>query len=456
MSQVINTNVLSLNAQRNLATSGGQLAQSLQRLSSGLRINSAKDDAAGLAISERMTTQIRGMNQAIRNSNDGISLAQTAEGALAEVANNLQRIRELAVQARNATNSDSDRAALDAEVQQRISEIGRVASQTEFNGLRLLDGSFTEQVFQVGANFGQTISVSSIGSATASALGLSGGTLTDYESVGGAVTGDLAAGDLTINDIDIGAVAGDAATIAAAINGSAAGVTAEAQSNSVTGGSVSATTVSGLEINGVTVADTVITADAAGATALAGAINTALQGAGITNVVATNDTDTVVLTAADGGNIEVGGTVTGSGLTAATTRSSVTLTGQEAFTIGGNDAAAAGLTAGDATETSTAYTAVNVLTADSADVVLRVIESALTSVNGSRADLGAVQNRFESVVANLSTTVENLSASRSRIMDTDFAAETAALTRAQVLQQAGVAMLSQANAVPQNVLALLR
>ncbi|HEU4618974.1 MAG TPA: flagellin [Gammaproteobacteria bacterium] len=456
MSQVINTNVMSLNAQRNLSTSGGQLAQSLQRLSSGLRINSAKDDAAGLAISERMTTQIRGMNQAIRNSNDGISLAQTAEGALAEVANNLQRIRELAVQARNASNSDSDRAALDAEVQQRIAEISRVAGQTEFNGLKLLDGSFTAQVFQVGANYGQTISVDSIAAVTAQALGLNGGTLIDYNVTGTAPTAALAAGDLTINDVDIGAADRDAKSIADAINSASTGVTAEAQSNSVTGAALTAGTVSGLTINGVTVADTAVTADAAGAGLLADAINAALEGAGNTSVVASVSGTAVQLDAADGSNIVVGGTVANSGLTAATTYSTVNLTSAEAYTIGGNAPDSAGFTAGDAIGTSTSYTAINVLTAASADTVLRVIDDSLTTVNGSRADLGAVQNRFESVVANLSAGVENLSASRSRILDADFAAETASLTRAQVLQQAGVAMLAQANAMPQNVLQLLR
>src|SRR6201991_3500372 len=154
MPQVINTNVASLNAQRNLTTSQGQLATAWQRLSSGLRINSAKDDAAGLAISERFTSQIRGLNQAVRNSNDGISLAQTAEGALGEVTNNLQRVRELAVQSVNATNSASDRSAMQQEVSQLISEIDRVAGQTNFNGVKLLDGSFTSQAFQVGANVG--------------------------------------------------------------------------------------------------------------------------------------------------------------------------------------------------------------------------------------------------------------------------------------------------------------
>ena len=171
MAQVINTNVASLNAQRNLNTSANSLATSLQRLSSGLRINSAKDDAAGLAISERFSTQIRGLNQAARNANDGISLAQTAEGALAEIGNNLQRIRELSVQSANATNSASDRAALQAEVAQLVSEIDRVAVQTDFNGTKLLNGSFTSQSFQIGANAGQTITVDNIASARASSLG---------------------------------------------------------------------------------------------------------------------------------------------------------------------------------------------------------------------------------------------------------------------------------------------
>src|SRR4051812_13966714 len=171
MALVINTNVMSLNAQRNLSTSGSQLATSLQRLSSGLRINSAKDDAAGLAISDRMTTQISGLNQATRNANDGISLAQTTEGALQEVTNNLQRIRELAVQSANATNSNSDRVALDQEVQQRIAEIDRIASQTSFNGRKVLDGSFGGATFQVGANVGETISLALTSSVKATAIG---------------------------------------------------------------------------------------------------------------------------------------------------------------------------------------------------------------------------------------------------------------------------------------------
>src|SRR4051812_21276000 len=200
MPQVINTNVASLNAQRNLTTSQGQLAQSLQRLSSGLRINSAKDDAAGLAISERFTTQIRGLNQAVRNANDAISLSQTAEGALAEYSNILQRMRELSVQSANSTNSSSDRAALNGESQQLLAELNRISTTTQFNGQNVLDGSFTSAQFQVGANANQTISVS-IGNASASALGAF-----QYNNSSSPVIGTaLASGDLTINGVNVGA-----------------------------------------------------------------------------------------------------------------------------------------------------------------------------------------------------------------------------------------------------------
>jgi len=276
MPQIINTNIASLNAQRNLNVSQNSLSTALQRLSSGLRINSAKDDAAGLAISERMTSQIRGMNQAARNANDGISLAQTAEGALVEVGNNLQRIRELAVQAANGIYSKEDRDALNAEVEQLTKEIIRIGASTKFNGTNLLDGSFTAK-FQVGA-------------------------------------------DNTADDqIDIE------------------------------------------EIIDIT-------------------------------EVATAETD---------------------------------------FDISGTDGT-------------------------NAQGVITSVDDALQVVNSARANLGAIQNRFSSVITNLQTNAENLSASRSRIQDADFAAETAALTRAQILQQAGVAMLSQANALPNNVLSLLR
>jgi flagellin len=222
MAQIINTNIASLNAQRNLNKSQDSLNTSLQRLSSGLRINSARDDAAGLAISNRFTAQINGMDQAARNANDGISLAQTAEGALGEITNNLQRIRQLAVQSRNATNSASDRAALDTEAQQLKAEIDRVASTTTFNGVKLLDGSFSNQSFQVGANVGETITVGNFVNAQSANLGSS--SVAQVTGAAASTFGAIAAGDLTINGISVGAIGADtnaanrASSIAAAVN----------------------------------------------------------------------------------------------------------------------------------------------------------------------------------------------------------------------------------------------
>lgn len=385
MAQVINTNVMSLNAQRNLSVSGSQLATSLQRLSSGLRINSAKDDAAGLAISERFTTQIRGLNVAIRNANDGISLAQTAEGALGEISNNLQRIRELAVQSRNATNSASDRNALNAEAQQLKAEIDRVASQTSFNNVKLLDGSFTAQAFQVGADAGQLITIDSITNASSSALG----EYTTY-SLAGAAIADPTTGN-PIADVS--------------------GMTIEVDGETYTVGDITGEADDG--------------SGAAFAGRVAAAINELTSQTGVTATVDPDD-------------------------------NSITLTSLKAFTLGGT-VTGTGLTAGDGQEaTVTGFADLDISTAGGADLAILAMDAALEAVNSARADLGAVQNRFTSVVANLQTTSENLSASRSRILDADFAAETAALTRTQILQQAGTAILAQANQVPQNVLSLLR
>lgn len=386
---IINTNVMSLNSQRNLASNSASLATTIQRLSSGLRINSAKDDAAGLAISERFSTQIRGMNQAARNANDGISLAQTAEGALGEIGSNLQRIRELAVQSRNATNSSDDRAALQKEVAQLKSEIDRVANQTTFNGTKLLDGSFTAQAFQVGANQGQTIEVASIADANIAALGGWTSVTGKANTTGAAAAvGALAAGDLTINGVDIGAVA--------------AGADATAQGDAV-----------------------------------AAAINAKTAETGVT---ATNAAGVLTLEAAKGVTVTIGGASANEAQTESRT----------------------GLTFGTPTMTEvagtaqTGFAALDISTALGADNAILAMDAALNSVNSARADLGAVQNRFTSVIANLNTTAENLTASRSRIRDTDFAKETAELTRTQILTQAGTAMLAQANQAPQGVLSLLR
>ncbi|TWI02779.1 flagellin [Luteimonas cucumeris] len=399
MAQVINTNTMSLNAQRNLSTSGASLATTIQRLSSGLRINSAKDDAAGLAISERFSTQIRGLDVAVRNANDGISLAQVAEGSLTEIGNNLQRIRELSVQSANATNSASDRAALNAEVKQLSSEIDRVAKQSEFNGTKLLDGSFSSQLFQVGANAGQAIAIDKVVDAKANALG----------------------------------------NVKFAADRVATTVAAAATSDGK---------LSGLALNGVTISDVSWKAGATGvevANSVANGINAQMGETGLRATVSSTGAITLESLKADKDVTYTAGTITGGAGTPGTPTNAteVGLTGITAVTAA-------------ATANASFVSTLDISTVKGAQQALEIVDKALTSVNGARADLGAVQNRFTSVVANLQSSSENLAASRSRIRDTDFAKETAELTRTQILQQAGTAMLAQANQVPQNVLSLLR
>jgi len=399
MAQVINTNVMSLNAQRNLNTNSSSLATSIQRLSSGLRINSAKDDAAGLAISERFTTQIRGLDVASRNANDGISLAQTAEGAMVEIGNNLQRIRELSVQSANATNSTTDREALNSEVNQLLKEIDRVANQTNFNGTKLLNGDFSGALFQVGADAGQTIGINSIVDSNIDSLGKAG-FAADVSGAG--VTGAATASG-TISGIKV------------TVKGAGASSNTEV-------------TLDDIKVeNGDTAADV--------QKKVVNALNDKLDQTG---VYAQVDGANIKLTSlkagqdfvsvSNGTNSSTGPVVDFSGFAAAT--------------------AAAG---------STKHLEdLDISTFDGAQRALEIVDKALTSVNSSRADMGAVQNRFTSTIANLSSTSENLSASRSRIRDTDYAKETAELTRTQILQQAGTAMLAQAKSVPQNVLSLLQ
>jgi len=603
MAQIINTNVASLNTQRNLNNSQSALAVSLQRLSSGLRINSARDDAAGLAISERFTAQIRGLNQAARNANDGVSLAQTAEGDLAQITNNLQRIRELAVQSANATNSSSDRAALQLEATQLIAEIERVASTSAFNSVNLLDGNFASQQFQVGANAGETVTITSISSARTSAIGQQ---LTATQA-GGALTGALTAGQLTINTIDVGAVTQDAALIAAAITNTGSDITATATNaqtaityNSVVG-TVAATltpatsalgaftegadgdttnsyvttftagattlvvtsdsvttggtggrdafvaalvtagfvdtggtgTVSGFNLNigaaasitaaitagslsveradgvnfstGVVIsgyasndpgfANTATTTDGVLAATVAGPnYSLSLDGTaldfttvGSDGTVTGAETATLInalagytasytgtslsIAKADGSNIVLieGGTdsdvtegLAGDGSAAAVTE---TYYGTISVTSVNNDLVIGGTAAGNAGFTPTTVTAAlagvtiantTLATVADANAAISSVDAALTAINNSRASLGAIQNRFDSIVSSILTSVENLSAARSRIRDADFAEETATLTRNQILQQAGVSILAQANALPQLALSLLQ
>ncbi len=713
MGQVINTNIASLNSQRNLTRSQGELGVALQRLSSGLRINSAKDDAAGLAIAERFTTQIRGLNQATRNANDAISLAQTAEGALGEYGNILQRVRELAIQSANATNSSSDRQALNNEAQQLIAEMTRISTQTQFNGQSVLDGSFSAAQFQVGANANQTISVS-IGDASTDALGAF-----TFNNTQQAVSGTaLAAGDLTINGVDVGVSAsGSAEDIATAINSitgqtavtatasttfepagaptagvqlstgdivingtaiggtslnydvaaqgaaiatqinavsNTTGVTATANTTtgaitlaSDTGRTISLTTNNGaagatraenatgmnlsttpltnlatndITVNGTkgtsaatltyanvadnetfTVGGVTFTFNAASATGGSGTSYTvggnytdqstletqvvaaldAARDAGALNIdsavfasgeltvtSATLGIETAAgyeITDGGGGGFGATNNVAGTGIaqgetltvggqtytftvgdstgnnidlnqasttaladaivaditansnavppttniTAANTGSNnvvnisavvygtagntdvdatdgsavasgklvesistttdgavntnaadvtrqgtLDLTSSETFQIAGNNPGNAGLAT--ASVTLTAVNTVNISSVEGANTAISLMDGALDQVNSLRSELGAIQNRFESTISNLAATSENLSAARSRIQDTDYAAETAALTRAQILQQAGVAMLSQANSLPQLVLSLLQ
>ena len=406
MAQVINTNTMSLNAQRNLSTSGSSLATTIQRLSSGLRINSAKDDAAGLAISERFTTQIRGLDVAIRNANDGISLAQVAEGSLSEIGNNLQRVRELAVQASNATNSASDRKALQAEVTQLVSEIDRVAKQSDFNGTKLLDGSFTSQLFQVGANAGQAIAINSVVDAKATSLGattfVDAGSITLNAAAVTAAAGKI--GGVMVGEISIGDVEFDYTV--------PAGTTAE-QAATATKNQENATKAMMAAINGKL-------------------SETGLHAAQETNAAGVATPGVITLTSIKADN--------------KVTDVAVTFAGTPPVAL--NTPAAGG--------GPSHVSDIKIDTVAGAQQALEIVDKALESVNSVRADLGAIQNRFTSVVANLQTSSENLSASRSRIRDTDFAKETAELTRTQILQQAGTAMLAQANQVPQNVLSLLQ
>ncbi len=459
MPQIINTNIPSLTSQRNLNVSQNDVATSLQRLSSGLRINSARDDAAGLAISERFSAQIRGLDQAARNANDGISLAQTAEGALGQVTNNLQRIRELAVQSANATNSASDREALQAEVAQLAEEIDRVATQTDFNGVALLDGTFTSKVFQVGANAGETITVDSIASARASSLGQrteASATLT--VGAGGAPTVVLNGSTITSDQ--------DGAALANAINDANVGITAAANETTAAGVAQTAANLTGtITINGVTTASfsTVAGQEATARADTVQAINDISAATGVTATDTGAAATGVTLTAADGRNITVSYTTLTSASTgvaaAGTTRSTVEITSNSTIEVGATVTNVTGITAStdvSAALTGTAVGNLDISSVSGAEEAIRSVDAALTTINSSRADLGAVQNRFDSVVINLQTTAENLSASQSRIRDADFAEETATLARAQVLQQAGIAVLAQANAQPQNVLALLQ
>jgi flagellin len=496
MALVINSNIMSLNAQRNVNNTSSDLATSLQRLSTGLRINSAKDDAAGLGIVDRMTSQIRGLNQAVRNANDAVSLSQTAEGAMQESTNILQRMRELSIQSANDSNSSADRVNLQREITQLQSELTRISSTTTFNGNKILDGTFAGKQFHVGSNANETIQVT-LGNFSSNAMGAyQSGSIANIGAIAGAagvdtngVVGDTititgeAASDVTY--------AGDAtaAEIAQAIQ-NVSGVTEVTASATTsvdvayaTGVVVGETVSFDLSIvNGSGVAQGSLvnishtltsTTDYSG---LRDAINAESTRTGVTAELNTS-ASTLTLKNSDGHDIVIdavsNGTATDAvldvGATAASFASSTTLTNGAAdgvavggqvsmssnssFTVTGTVATFA---AADLTGSLTSVADVDISTQVGSNNALDVLDQALRSVSDGRAELGAIQNRLEYTISNLSNVAENVTAARSRIQDTDFAAETANLTRNQILQQAGIAMLAQANAMPQSVLSLLQ
>ncbi len=485
MGLVINTNVMSLNAQRNLGATQGALGKSMQRLSSGLRINSAKDDAAGLAISDRMTSQIRGLNQAARNANDGISLAQTAEGAMQESTNILQRMRELAVQSANDSNTSSDRASLQKEVGQLQQELNRIATTTEFNGKKLLDGSFTAQTFQVGANKGQTIDVS-IGNARATQMG-------DYS----VTTNSLAADALDVigaEDLDISGKLGtetvavtandSARDIAAAVNLQTDGTGVEAEA--VTYAKLDTLSAAGsitFDLYGENTTDAVSISAQIGVTSnLSDLVSSINDQSGTTGITAKlDDAGAVIMKNNEGYDIHIDNfthSVGGSTLDLTAVGSDgeteggapLSLTdgvGDEGFVTGVVDfhsssnysvetSAAGSLFTNDVTSSALEDVgAIDIGTQIGAGDALAVVDSAISFVDEQRANLGAVMNRFESTIANLQNISENITAARSRILDADIAQETSAMTKNNILQQAGVSILAQANQAPQLALSLL-
>lgn len=504
MAASINTNVASLTAQRNLGVSQGSLNTSIQRLSSGLRINSAKDDAAGMAISERFTSQIRGLNQAARNANDGISLAQTAEGAMKAAGDMLQRVRELAVQSANASNSASDRQALQQEVGQLVAELDRIAQTTEFNGQKLLDGTFGTSQFQVGANANQTI-VAATANLRTSVYGNNQVSGSSAAGVGPTVTQATASAYAT-NSVGVGAITINGALGSAAIsvaanehaNKTAESINLQTQYTGVTAtartevelkftatGAYAITLESDNKTDPKTISFAVEGAGTTGSEALSKAVQAINEQSSKTGVVASlnKDASGIVLTNATGNTVAVGKTAAANSGDVRITKqigkgdgSSMTVGASQALasTDGAGAIANAGYITLDSDKSFSAASTTNILgvaTYNSAlkkvadvDITdfgkashsLKTVDSALQYIAGERAKLGALQARFETSIASLNITSENMSASRSRIQDADFAAETANLARAQILQQAGTAMVAQANQIPQGVLALLR
>lgn len=456
MAVTVNTNVSAMTAQRYLNGASNGVASSMEKLSSGLRINSAKDDAAGLQISNRLTSQTNGLNVAMRNANDGISMAQTAEGAMSESTNILQRMRDLSLQAANGSNSGDDRAAMQKEVSALQEELTRISETTTFGGQNLLDGSFGTKSFQIGSNANETIDVSlmdmkstSIGNNKIDSAGTGFGAQTATADFSVTTTDDI-----TVNGKAVPVTVGTGVTgVAAAINSSGTGVKAEAKVD---------TTISNLDASAdgtLTIgSDTFDLATYNGDTEkLAEDINKAGHKANFDSgnnsiALSASDVDGVQITGKTAGTVSLGGTA----VTAdATLNSTLKLTSGDDITLAGTDRA---LMTGSATSTLASIADVDLTSGvdgSGAQDALDVIDAAIAGIDSQRADLGAVQNRFNHTLSNLANINENVTASNSRIKDVDFASETTNMTKNQILQQASTSILAQAKQIPQSALSLL-
>jgi flagellin len=439
MSLVLNTNINSLVAQNSLTSSGSQLTSALQQLSSGLRINTAADDAAGYAIAQGMTSQINGLHQAAQNANDGVSLSQTASGAMQEVVNDLQSMRDLAVESLNASNSSADRTDLNAQFTQLMNDINSVASQTQFNGVNLLDGSFQGATFQVGANAGQSITIGAISSASSGSIG------NYYNGAGATGTSVKAADGSTLTTTAATAGAYNATNLAASTD----------LGTAVAGSSVTLT----VNVDGTAYTTNAVTLSGTKATdlkSIAAAVNQALSSAG--GIVATVNSA--------GTGISLSGTaIAGTGHVVNFSVASATDAAGNSVTAGANTLKDLGVdssdvvgTYSDGTTTSSVQylSGLSVKTVDDSNLTLISIDNALQQLATSSADLGAYQNRFQAAITGLNTDSTNLSAAKSSIVDADYAQATSNLSKAQILQQASTAMVAQANTVPQNILTLLQ
>ncbi|HGW6102567.1 TPA: flagellin [Citrobacter werkmanii] len=483
MAQVINTNSLSLLTQNNLNKSQSSLSSAIERLSSGLRINSAKDDAAGQAIANRFTANVKGLTQASRNANDGISVAQTTEGSLNEINNNLQRIRELSVQATNGTNSDSDLTSIQSEIQQRLSEIDRVSGQTQFNGVKVL-ASNQDMTIQVGANDGETITIK-LQEINSDTLGLSGFGIKKAEALDATEVTTIPGTDVSLDKASTittvpnnGAIDGDevytdtSGQLYVKIKDTNDGASPTPNPTVAKDGYYTASadkdgklTITGTDVSTVDPADLKETT-----TAKVDITVTPPTGYKLNKLTDANgkDTGAYALVNADGkrfaANVDKDGNAT---LKTVSYKDADGKAATSNIELGGLDGKTEVVTIGSGVDAKT-YSAVDLkdknLKTDSLTALstsktndpLAALDKALSQVDALRSNLGAIQNRFDSAITNLGNTVNNLSSARSRIEDADYATEVSNMSRAQILQQAGTSVLAQANQVPQNVLSLLR